>query len=550
MANKISVLIDVATDKAVSGLKGFKDSIGDADGSVNKFKAGTSSAFGAIQGAAGGLALGAGAALVTFGVKAVGAFTDTALAAGKFADATGLSTEEASRWVAIGDDIGISGETMEKSFGKLAQSIGKNNPLLEEFGITVQKGADGQADMNKTMLHAVDVIKGIQDPTKKAAVAQAALGKGWMDMAELIEQGSGKLTDSMAAVSEAQVIDSGEVEKARKMRESMDTLQETVSDLALTLGEDLVPMATAGAEALTKLVGPLQDINQWSKNVTTGWLEMIGVIDKKEPIDDAAVGFGYLSSELDKAGGAGHMHIEMQEGLKTVVEATTDSTDDLSRANENLADKIEQTTNRFRDLKGELSAEEAFHNAQGMWDELGASAVAAMDAAVAGTEDASQKMFDHKGKVIEAKQQVVELGDKYADLPEEEITRIVALIDEGSLAEAEQRFNILTRNRSMNVSIIASGGAGYSNLPNFAGGGTVPGPMGSPQLVLAHGQEEIWDPRSGKPNPHGAAGLSVTVAPGGIVLTGSRLTPDDVVNALSDFVRRNGPGPIRKLTGT
>jgi hypothetical protein len=37
---------------------------------------------------------------------------------------------------------------------------------------------------------------------------------------------------------------------------------------------------------------------------------------------------------------------------------------------------------------------------------------------------------------------------------------------------------------------------------NFAGGGTVPGPMGQPQLAVVHGGEEIWDPRSGKDNPH------------------------------------------------
>jgi hypothetical protein len=51
MANsKISVVIDVAVDKANRSLQSFKQSINDADGATGKFKAGASQAFGAHQG--------------------------------------------------------------------------------------------------------------------------------------------------------------------------------------------------------------------------------------------------------------------------------------------------------------------------------------------------------------------------------------------------------------------------------------------------------------------------------------------------------------------
>lgn len=290
MANRISVIVDLVTDKATTGLKGFKASINDADGAVGKFKAGASSAFGSIQQHAGQLAVAGGAALVAFGVKAVTAFTDSALSAGKFADATGLSTETASKWVAVADDIGISSESMEKGFGKLAVAVGKNNPLLEEYGITVQKNAHGQMDMNATMLNAIDVIKGIQDPTKKAAVAQAALGKGWMDMAELIDQGSTSLTKSMGEVSEAQIIDPKEVEKAKKMREATDALQDAVGDLAVAFGEELVPKVAAATKVLIPLINAVSDVTAGMSGGTDIVDDYLGKFKSANPELESFVG--------------------------------------------------------------------------------------------------------------------------------------------------------------------------------------------------------------------------------------------------------------------
>ena len=105
MANKISVIIDATADKAVASLKNFRTSIAEADGAAGKMKAGFAGASGAIQANAGALAMSAGTALIAFGVKAVGAFTETALAAGKFSDATGIAVDDASRWMEVGGDV-------------------------------------------------------------------------------------------------------------------------------------------------------------------------------------------------------------------------------------------------------------------------------------------------------------------------------------------------------------------------------------------------------------------------------------------------------------
>ena len=107
MANKISVIIDVAVDKATSSLKSFRTSIAEADGASGKFKAGFASVAAGVKANAGSIAASAGAALVAFGVESVKAFQDTALAARDFSNATGVAVEDASRLIEVAGDFGI-----------------------------------------------------------------------------------------------------------------------------------------------------------------------------------------------------------------------------------------------------------------------------------------------------------------------------------------------------------------------------------------------------------------------------------------------------------
>jgi hypothetical protein len=242
--------IEVVTDRAQAGFKGFRQSVSDAEGSVNKFKAGASSAMSTVQANAGNLALAGGAALVAFGTKAVGAFQETALEAGKLADATGLTVEQASRLREVAGDIGVSGETVTAVVAKMNKAIGDGAPIVEELGIELQKTADGTVDVNATLLDTIDRINAIEDPTRRAAAAQQIFGRGYAQAAELIFDSADNVQRKLAEVSEQKVINEDELEKARQFRESMDNLKDAGEDVALVTGEVLVPILGDLAEGL------------------------------------------------------------------------------------------------------------------------------------------------------------------------------------------------------------------------------------------------------------------------------------------------------------
>ena len=64
-------------------------------------------------------------------------------------------------------------------------------------------------------------------------------------MALLIDQGAGTLSASLASVSDAKIIDQNEISKARNFRDATNDLKDKFEDLAITIGEDLVPQITA-----------------------------------------------------------------------------------------------------------------------------------------------------------------------------------------------------------------------------------------------------------------------------------------------------------------
>ena len=152
IAKRIEVVIDVVTDKARGALGRFRDDVGAAEGAAGKMRAGVTSAMASAGVSVGTLAVGAGAALVAFGAKAVAAFETTAKASIDMATATGLSVEEASRWIGIGDDFQVGAVALESGIGKVAKTL--SDTKWAEFGIATHDAGGEARSVNDILLKA------------------------------------------------------------------------------------------------------------------------------------------------------------------------------------------------------------------------------------------------------------------------------------------------------------------------------------------------------------------------------------------------------------
>ena len=139
----VSEFADKGIVAAQAAFANFKNRVAEADGGLNKLKAGAGAAFDSIKANAGAMALGAGAAIAGFALKAIGDFQRLALEVDKFSNSSGLAAEEASRWVEVAGDVGVESNTLITAFNRLNRAAGDNSAAFADLGVEIARTASG-----------------------------------------------------------------------------------------------------------------------------------------------------------------------------------------------------------------------------------------------------------------------------------------------------------------------------------------------------------------------------------------------------------------------
>ena len=518
----MAIQIPIITSLEDSGIKAakaamnlFKQEVGKAEGAMGKFKAGGKVALDAVKANAATFGIAAAGSIATFAAKAIGDFQDVAIAAGELADKTGLTVEEASRLAEVAGDIGIETDALETSIGKMNKVLGNSPELFEELGVQIEYADDGTIDANETFLNTIDRLNGIKDPAERARVASELLGKGWQSMSELIAGGSDKLRASLAEVSDAKVINTEELEKARRFRTSMDNLKDAAEDLSIELGNSLLPLVVTLVDGFAKVAGFVDDVRDFRGPSE----EVQQYFDERFYGEERA-----LEATMDMYQGyyeSRKRAIDQDKYLIAGLDDTTEATYDLNIAWDRLLDSldtreaIQQATDAVDDLK--IAAAEAFSDP---------SKVAAYEDAVA--------------NVIRE----IALLAETINLSNEDQNKLLVLVDTGQLERAVALLAIMKTGsaRGMNVSV---GQAVQAVMENEAFLGTlgIPGrAMGGPvsagtYLVGERGPEllTLGSGQSGYVTPNHALGGANTIN----VYTSA--DPESVVRALQQYNRLSGP---------
>jgi len=289
---RISVIIDTKVDGALSGIKGFRSAVAEADGFTNKFKAGWKNASAQVSANAGMLAATAGTALVAFGVKAVEAFQNTAKAAIDLSKATGLSVEQASRWIAVADDYGVSASTLATALGRIGKNL--DGKAMAEYGIATRDAAGNARDANDIFLDVLGVLNNTA-PAERAKVGADLLGKGYKELAPIVGKTRAEYEKMLSTVEDGQVITDKEAKKSEKMRLAQDKLTDALGEFTLATGE--------AASGLAPLVERIAEVVALATE--------LGLIDSVIPAVDK-------DGALDKLGSVGDsMRALLDAALKT-----------------------------------------------------------------------------------------------------------------------------------------------------------------------------------------------------------------------------------------
>lgn len=543
------------TDQVVGRLGKIKAAVGEADGVFGKLKAGGGAALEGVGGAGAIAAAGVAAAAAAAG-KGLMDFERLGTEIGKGAEATGLSYEAFSRWKEVADDAGVSGAALEGTVGKFNKVLGASPGLLEAYGGELVKAADGTVDVNATFLNAIDTINGIEDPMKQAEAASKLFGRGWQEMGELINRGSGQLRTDLAAVDESKVFDEDKVDDARKLRDAFDSIRDAGESLFLTIGENLAPVVADLAPQLEKAVQQVKPLAEGFSDMASGALAAIGPIVElaNKLTGPLTEGLGKVMSLVgDVAGGLGTMidnvvgggkpvgdltdligdHVIAQAEQRDAIRESNAEFDDGAAKVEYYASRVEAATDKTlamvdaaRELQGELDDTKSWIDAQKAVDDYAAKIAAG-----------NLSLLDKQALLVEVKQKLLDYATSLEDVPPEKQTEIIALIDQGKIEEAEAALANLTRARIAPIN--PSTGGQYTVVPKFDGGGVMPGPRGQHSLALVAGGETILPTHKGPVTVTGGGGPQIVVQGNVIGDAGVRQVLDEWWRAKQNEARGN-----------
>ena len=546
MAIRIPIITDLQ-DKGIRDAKkafgDFKAAVANAEGGLGKFKAGSTAAMDAVKANAGNLAMAGGAALLTFAGEGIKAFQELALGAEKFATSTGLSIQDASRYIEAAGDIGVPIDAVEGAIGRLNKTIGADPDKVRKLGIDLVYLKDGSLDVNKTFLNTIDRLKKIKDPAEKAKVAAQLLGKGWQSMSTLIEMGADDLSTALGEVSDAKVISPDELKKAKEFRDVMDDLKGKIEDLSLSIGTSLVPA-----------LGRLGDVLKVGLEVRDVFKKIPGATWMSENLSPLGLVKGALGGVKDAVGAVFGLFSDEKEVIPVFAEDLRLAREDLKdlgkAAMQNAKPGIDELEQSLINAKtATVNAEAAWKNLIGQFerevsfDKLDTDLNTLRETAIAAFSGGKEEMDAfHAAQLV-----VAEDFAKFAEnFPPELSTQLAIEINSMDLQRLERAASLV----KFLDSPIGSGGNDASiyrrvSVPMVAGARADGGPVGrgSTYLVGERGPELFTPGTSGNITPNNALGGGANIT---VNVNGG--DPNQVVAAIQRWVRDNGAIPMTTTT--
>ena len=202
---------------------------------------------------------------------------DGALAAGKFAQATGITVEEASRFIVVAEDLDLESGKIVKAIGKMEKALGKSPKDFAKLGIATKNAAGEQISAQEVFLSSADVLKKITRESDRASAASKLFGRDWQNMAVMLGKGSDELRRRFAAVRDEQVYDDADYKAATKYRDALKDLSNSFKSVSVAIGEGTVPMFAMFAQSAAAAGDALTAVNRAAGGVT-GQLLAIGTV--------------------------------------------------------------------------------------------------------------------------------------------------------------------------------------------------------------------------------------------------------------------------------
>lgn len=568
--DRIKIVLEIDDTGGTKAFTRFRDSIKAAEGATGKFKAAVSGAMQHAKDHSLALAATGGAALVAFSVKAVHAFEETAKAAIDLGTATGLSTQAASEWIAVGDDFQVTAGQLQSGIGRIAKSL--NDTKWAEYGIQTRDAAGQARSTNDILIDSLATLSSITNATERARVGNDLFGKGFANLSPLIGHTRDEYKDMLGAVSDGQRITDAEAKKAEQMRLAEDALSDSLKDVELALGgvvARFAPLIDKTATLTSGIVRLVSEVDQLPAALEAGFgiasanpvaiydaavsaatdtvdLHSLSLEELKKTLDDAGISGDKAAAIIESWAKANGVAADTIPELVTSEDLWTDAVKAAQDAADAAVKKVKELVKAREDLiaatLSSIDAEYAYVDQARSTND----AVAEYTATLGDSKATEQDIITAQEK---ARQSMVDTARAYADASGEAentdgyvkamidslVNQAITLDPSSPLRQAIQGYIDQLRNIPGVVSTefqvkgpnVTVGGHQVASVPRRAGGGPVT--AGQPYIVGEQGQELFVPGASGQIIP--AAQTRRVLSGSNIVATGGGISANRPIAA-------------------
>lgn len=213
-----------------------------------------------MKGALVAAAAAAAVAFYKFGKASVDATVELTDSIRSVQQATNASAQTSSRLVAIFDDYGISGDSAARALSKLAREVESGDSKLAQYGVQIDRGANGNINFERTLMNLADAYTSTSDAGARQTLVFEALGRNGRELIPILEQGRDGVRDLFANVPEGQILSQGDLDNALQYKLAVDNLSDAFMELKVLVGTELLPVITELANASAGIVRGFRNI--------------------------------------------------------------------------------------------------------------------------------------------------------------------------------------------------------------------------------------------------------------------------------------------------
>src|SRR5579864_3110717 len=188
-------------------------------------------------------------------------------AAYEMSEKFGLGADMASKWIAVGQQVGVSSETIGKGFQFLDKNVGAlamsqqagikwtkaQTEPWKALGISINDASGHVKSSNTLMLEAAGVFAKMQDGPEKAALAIKLFGRSGTDLIPVLNMGQQGIQSFMdAATASGEALSGPQVQAAHQAFLAHKQFDAAITGVTNRLSVGLLPAATAIFGYLTK----------------------------------------------------------------------------------------------------------------------------------------------------------------------------------------------------------------------------------------------------------------------------------------------------------